>query len=85
MIKYKPVYEQMSDKRTEQNLILSTLNVFCLNTKNVQNAVHKNGFRIYELLNYLFKLNHVSKECSQMFLNAHKICVPRTIHVFHFI
>jgi len=28
MIKYKPVYEQMSDKKTEQNLILSTLNVF---------------------------------------------------------
>ena len=66
MIKCKPAYEQMSDKKTtRQNLILSILKVFCLNTKNVQNTVHNTGCRVYEMLNSLFKLNHVSKECSR--------------------
>ena len=85
MIKYKPVYEQMSDKKTKQNLILNTFSAFCLNTKNVQNKVHKTGFMIYEMLNSLFKVNHVIKECSQTFLNANKNSVPRPINVFKFV
>jgi len=46
MIKYKLVYVQMSDKKTKKILVLNAFDVFCLNTKNVQNKVHKTGFMI---------------------------------------